>query len=659
MDEFVDKVQNGKSSRIAHPIQKKFDLATWDNEFNKITCPSEKDKRLYEMGRWVFNKLALIRGKLPINALSSVTRADLIRCIVGSLNRSAYLMSKLTVADLGSFKEVNSAQIIQSGIPTITGQKATLDSALETLIDAARFPLRIALSMDTEQMPSSSLADEDIIDAVIRASVLGQYYSEIELTWNGGVWEGWYLHPYKEVDFVIPGDPERSRINAVASFRRQSLQAEMLGWSLSFWKSHPGLESDVAPRLVINIYGKGRQQKYKLEKANIADRKVPFSYARRFYAVQEYLEPVLELPLPNFGGITVSTLIQAWELLESLGESILRRVPTNTGVTKIKELTKFAPVVHLNRIIPLFAKGLKVSAVLAENIIAIFTSDDSIKDELWFRPLIKLADGQLLPILSPILHGSFLRIIECWMKEGGVDLDQRGKLFEEYARLHIRSDIQSSKVLKCAGVHPRALTLPDSELDEEIDIILWLGNTILIGEAKCILFPASSLEYHNYFNVLEGKAAQAKRKAKAAIRNKQVLLKLLGIENQVNESQVNVIPFVLINQVLGTGFVINEVPVVDMLILTRYLDGRWMKMGRFEDSEAVSNDITYFFETETEASDRIGSYLEDPPQINLYKDATKLKDYKFPILSSNDRPFSTVFFEVELVGTGLDLTYIE
>ena len=265
----------------------------------------------------------------------------------------------------------------------------------------------------------------------------------------------------------------------------------------------------------------------------------------------------------------------------------------------------------------------------------------------------------MLPVLSPILHGSFLRLIEYWMKEGGVDLDQRGKLFEEYSRLHIKSDIQRSKVLKRAGVYPKDLKRHDTELNEEIDIVLWVSNTILIGEAKCILYPASYNDYHNYYKILEHGAGQAKRKAKAARENITSLLKILRIEEQVDIDQVSVVPFVLINQVLAAGFVINEVPVIDMYILSRYLDRRWVKMGRFEKGDVVSNDITYFYKTEEEAAARIGEYLLDPPQVKLYKDAAILKDYKLPVLDSSDRPFATVFHEIELMGATLDFVYPE
>ena len=308
MDEFVSKVQDTKISGISQPIQRKFDLDTWAKELNKIGNPSENDKRLYELGVWVFKKLALIRSKLPTKVLESFTREDLIRSTVGSLNRVAYIMSKLTLADPEPIKELNITQLIQSGLPSITGQKVSPDTMLETLIDAARFTLRIALAMDWQSAPVVSCSDEDKIGAIIKASIFGQYYSEMEMIWNGGLWEGKYIYPYKEADFIVPGNRERSLIRAVASFRQQSLQAEMLGWNLEFWKTYPRFKEGFPPRLVINIYGKGRQQKYKLEKAENTGLKIPFSYARQFYAVQEYLEPVIELPLPKFGGLTVSKL---------------------------------------------------------------------------------------------------------------------------------------------------------------------------------------------------------------------------------------------------------------------------------------------------------------------------------------------------------------
>lgn len=252
-------------------------------------------------------------------------------------------------------------------------------------------------------------------------------------------------------------------------------------------------------------------------------------------------------------------------------------------------------------------------------------------------------------IAAPLIHGNLLRILEKFMKKGGLDIASKGDAFEIFCRNQIKKAILNNNILSNSGVCQKGLLLETPSDKEELDIVIWLNETILIGEAKCLETPSTPLEFYNYFETLKGATQQAKRKAQFVNANSTALLDKIGLT--VATDSLNIKPFVITNSPFGVGLPIDDVPVTDLKILCQYL-----KQNKFEQYVLFSSDgeklstgkTTIIYETEKEAACKIYDYLRLPPHISLYTKHIKFTENPVSPLNAGDKPFFIGRYEVQL-----------
>jgi hypothetical protein len=205
---------------------------------------------------------------------------------------------------------------------------------------------------------------------------------------------------------------------------------------------------------------------------------------------------------------------------------------------------------------------------------------------------------------------NLLRSIEEWLRIGGLDLGVRGPLFEQHSRI----------MLAASNALPNVRIAPDSidlgELGGDVDLCIQIGATILIGEVKCSLFPASPLEDHNYERILAGAAGQAARKAALVAEDPITILGAQGFSVEQG-SPVRVHPFVLTNLPLGAGRNYSGVPVVDLAILNKYFGEGYLDkyVSQYPDGHVERGKRVVFYANYADAALQIRGYLESPPQI--------------------------------------------
>jgi hypothetical protein len=114
---------------------------------------------------------------------------------------------------------------------------------------------------------------------------------------------------------------------------------------------------------------------------------------------------------------------------------------------------------------------------------------------------------------------------------------------------------------------------------------------------------------------------QIQRKA-AALRKTAVEF-YLSLTGKAPTAELKVIPFVLTNLTFGAGIQFEEVPVVDLLILSKYLRDGSMEKFRLVDNKSDESGgyRIYFYDSEAEAEQRVEIYLNDPPQLWHFHDS--------------------------------------
>jgi hypothetical protein len=261
-------------------------------------------------------------------------------------------------------------------------------------------------------------------------------------------------------------------------------------------------------------------------------------------------------------------------------------------------------------------------------------------DGLWQKPLIPLNTDEFLIASAPLKYGNRLRIAERWLRQGGFDLDRRGPVFEALARENITEFLRESPILRDHYVAPDPVCVgPDRE---EIDILIRIGRLMLIGEAKCQLFPAEPLEAYRFRDRLKEGAAQAARKS-AAVRNSiaelQTMIGLPDLED------VSVLPFVLSNHLLGSGYPIDGVPVADLLYLSTLLrQGYFRTMvvagGRGEEDPG---DLVRFYIDQADAERRIPQLLSDQPTVRVHEPFVSRRIRPVPIDPEGGKVFDEYY----------------
>jgi hypothetical protein len=659
MSDFVQKVQSGD---ISQPTQNSFSLERWQQSFESISHPSDVEVNLYETGKWIFNKLERIRRKLAPLMLADIPRDELARIFVGIANRDCHLAGS-ALPPIDESKTYLAEQLLRGQLKgNLLGPPARPDEIIMSSVDGSRFPLIFALKSPKKPGSKLTLPDGETLDRAKGMMVLGQYYMAVESYWLECLWNGWYVVSNENGDLLRPPKDNTAIIKEASIFRREVLSLEGTNHAIRLWKN--SLTEDIKKNLCaripeIIIKGSGKKRKFEIRPVAYDENVPPLTLIYRLLAQSEYYGPLLDLPLPLLDSVTLNKLFDAWEVIRALAEALLGTLPISSDVFLVEKLLKYAPTVYMDQVADLLCTWLSISSADSKKIIRFLLYDPRPSCELWSKPFIKLGNESLALMMSPVLHGNLSRTIELWMKEGGLDLGERGYLFEEYARAGLADAIDESKILTDAGVYPRSLSVKCDWGSEEIDIVAWVKNVIIIIEAKCRLFPSEPLEFYNYFETVRQATAQIRRKAKAALSDKRKVLQQLGLDQKLNDDEVQFLPVVLMNQPLGVGFPIDGIPVTDLLILERYLaDGKWEQMVTFnEKMQAQAESIHYFYKTEAEAGLNLKDYLLDPPQIRHYWQSIKPGFYPFLKLDSEDRGFYAATLEVELPIPKIDFQF--
>jgi hypothetical protein len=230
-----------------------------------------------------------------------------------------------------------------------------------------------------------------------------------------------------------------------------------------------------------------------------------------------YYQKLLNEPLPRLHNFTLNEIVNGWRLLQSLASILfdeIRSLASNEG----KELPRFAPKITSRVLCATLAKALRLDKHRAQQLVEVFVFQDASSQEIWTQPLVRCGDNYCLVI--PCIHSIHLeRVVEGWMRQGGLELERRGPEFEHFCRERLRIHGGRSPIKEAITVVNQSVTFsPPGEQGEQIDLVIIVANTILLVEAKCILWPDNSIQFARYRETIEGAVKQITRKRDIVIR---------------------------------------------------------------------------------------------------------------------------------------------
>jgi hypothetical protein len=598
-----DKYGDKKSS-IKCPNQQGFSLSHWRLTFQTYNNRSNEDRKLYEAGLWFHKRFELIRNELK-EIYYEDTKENLIRFQVGSLNW-----------DIKKIIEENLFFDISDQTQSLSiSRSVERASDYEHFIDSARFPLRDVLKQRRKN-DSRSHTQKDLFTWLKKTREISILYHCLEDRFNSCLWNEWYIENIgtenEEFDLIRPIDHQKEIIFKINLSRWQSLNLELIDSWINY-TSKP--EKDFLlnlPRLSSHPEDEGQKMKLEIVSLTPSSSVLPplevFSITRVF-KYSFFPEEFYKTPLPKMNNLNLIQMLEGWRFISSLTNHISVNHKDKEELLSIENLLKYSANFLKTDLANLICDATSISFEQALKFIDILTFKDD-RDDIWLKPLIQINDKDLT-IVFEALKADPVRLASNWLKEAKFEIGMKGKIFENYAR----DRLNQKKNLSNAEVY-----LHEFKYDHgDIDLILRVGNKIIICELKCSLYPVNSIDEHNYFQDLHEGAIQVRRNVNFVKANTNDFLRKINLEIMIDDSLL-VYPAIISNLPLATGMKINDIPIVDLRIVEQYLcEGKFIKYSQMtETGFKPLNEQVQFYSSEQEAEERLIDYLENPPQIKEF-----------------------------------------
>lgn len=645
MGTFIKALRGGV---IASPLRADFDLRVWCNAGQPKAASDVADLQLLLAGVLFHRKLRQVWERFEQLDLTGLPSEKLRQAYVAVANRDFATIkgkSDKKVAEFVQRTPTYAEEIISLKVgPAVNGLEYAAYDLVGASVDGLHMPLRKSYERragKTEKLDVRELC---------RAIALGQLQWCVASIWEECVWCDWEMASHGDYIIALPRNEEQARARAIGHARTNVLAFVMTQHAFNLWRQmSDATRRDInSERRTVQVNGTGRRMELRVVPAN-TNPAVPLrSFVLRTIASEIYFQDIFTSQLPKLNGVTVGLLLSAWEVLHSLGEALSAKMPQESAISTLADLWQFAPRIPRAKLYRLLAQALELKFEIARRIIDFLIFSPSQQEEIWARPFIALDDQLVTPVVACLTNPNPLRMVEKWMKLGGIDLQQRGEAFEEHAREQLAEALSASSILK-GGVCPHRYKLKRrADNPGDIDLILWFGNTVLIGEVKCTLFPARASEFHNYFTTLERAGRQISRKAAAFKSGTDQFWR--QIAKSPPPAETRVVPFVLTNLCFGVGMRFSGVPAVDLLILERFVgDGFLERFVMFEpDGKHTAGETLKFYSSAEEAEQAVERYLCDPPQLEHFRTGLHRVTNVLPTVGAHDVGWVVAEYDVEM-----------
>lgn len=624
-------VQRVRQERVLGPLRRGFDLAQWTAEHAKFG-EDAGDRGLYDAGLLIHQKANEVRALVRFTYAAELTPTTKVRALVAMANHFGLETErrvKTRLAQLPGDGLPTQFDTLTMKLPLLVGADFSSDEIIQGTVDGCEIPIRDILEK------SGSLDGAPKFTAVNWAHVwsdlnLGILYGHLKSLWNDCLWNGYLPHHGGETPAQIrftAEDPEWSRRLTASELRFASLAAGslMMIHTMHARNELPGLRLLAGLRQVKAIRKVGRKQVIVFAPEGAADANNDEAAMIRLYASELFYRDLLNEAQPNLGGATVDQLLSAWICLRQISE--LMRAPLRS----IKEETRpvhawlpdCAPLLQRSAIVAAFSKAVSLDTQAATAILEFLTYTGKRANELWAQPLVPASDAAVMPVF-PALTAEPSRLLDVWLRQLGVDLALRGPAFEQHVRSELEQMISDSSLKALATVLPKPLVFTAAGgRREEIDVLLQIGDIVIIGEAKCALRPTESKQIARHRNVLIQGAAQVARKAAAVVAHPAAFRKLLLDHGMNVPASYRILPMVIVNNAIHAGFPIDGVPIVDLFILRVFFEGEFT--DTVMDMTGPNRDVRRhrIYANAAEGPAKLEKYLLKPPQMATYVDGLR------------------------------------
>jgi hypothetical protein len=632
MSTFIEDV---RSRRVHPPTNQKFDPSLWSAAKNDKTT-DDRNRQFAEAGLFFFSQLEEVRTRLP-NTLNPFARSPMesLRLIIGFQNLDFRKMQNWTDSFLlqpGGPAYIESRMSAEVEDP-VQGC-VSVDDSLG--VDATSLIVRKLLECG-DQSQGPPILHSEIEMQVEELFRLGKVYSYFEELWSECQWADALFDSLVSPPVLRLRQSEWGKRTTISEYRIRSVRIEQTLIAVERWKRGTLLSPNSAwinPQITFRQESGGLLHPEVID-APLAPGELPMDLIHAEVYQRFYSDELLALRIPSLENLTIKDLLVARRVLAALGNALQARLLPKLSIAPKESFFFAAPLISyesLRKALHTVLRHLSTKAVQALASSFIFGGKTPDLRSLWLRPFIRLGGDNLITLSQPLIGLNLELAIDDWSSKGNL-YGAKGIQYEARLRSELGEIAQSGPITD-ARVHKAPITKLKTYkgVCGDVDLLINVGRTILVGEVKTLAFPARALGVHKNISELRTACEQAARKAKAVAEAIGEVLQITGFGSATDQKNWKVLPLVVSNQAIGVGSSFDGVPIVDRQILDSYLgQGGYYPAALLGPRGSIVNKGQFhsYYDNDMEAEERIEDYLRSPQPVCRYEPFCELRRVPF------------------------------
>lgn len=327
-----------------------------------------------------------------------------------------------------------------------------------------------------------------------------------------------------------------------------------------------------------------------------------------------YYEELCQVKFEGYPEVTIIDLVETWLVLSSFATAVITsEYHQRTG--------RSYQAVDSDFLISVIARCRNISVQSASQALSIFSVTRDKIEDFYLTPIL-VVGSQYFISLPVLISGQFTRVVDYHLQKNvlgtkiGKKKYKKGKFFENHSATVLSHHIEQNQLLQSnfCKVLKVGYKQPKGKKNEEIDIVLRIGKTYLLIEAKSFIYRVGSVGFENNLNTIR----KSKFEQKKAFFIDDFLDFKEKYDPNYHENKIedeNIVSCYLTSSPHCVGMKVNDVPVVDMSVLERYFGNGDMILL---EQDGVQHRFP-FYTTQDEAEKNLRRYLNNPPPLERFK----------------------------------------
>lgn len=629
-------IQEIRKGNVLQPTQRGFTLQAWDDYWSGIGSNlTGREHEIHLAGHVFFQLLSEIRDKIAklYERYPSAAPEELVKLYLALSNRDRAILERRSSQGVDAITNTFDAHIfIRSTDSNLSAQEVA-----DGCVDGIERALKSATSIISGKTAlAASDRPLDILSFVSQEAVLSQLYGIYESYWHALIWGDYRFNALDESGRAFILRQEKSPLEVAAicgQIRRQKLVSHLM--PAAFFPEIKRLHDD---DLFLAIKGSGKKKQFVASKISKASEEVRGMHSfLRIYTdlvFDEIPKSLVEERTRN--GFSLAEALAVFKSLVVLAHQCSMKYPVNTEGNSQSKLLQFCPRAKISRLASGLSAVLGFSNEHIRSILKFLEYRGEKHQDLWCNPILRVSPSEYALLTSALVTPALVRVLERWIWQSGLDMADKGLSYERLVADSCRESLRQNTILDdydCAA----ALIIKGNNSEEEVDLLIRVGQTVLVVEVKSIVTTDSPISQYRTLERLEGAAEQVKRKAKFVEANLVSVFRYAGWE-YFSDKEYTILGCIVNSGRIFVGTSILGIPIVDEHVLKQYLSSCEVPLFSEMSAETGSDTSLAWFRLygDSQTMQRnLQTYLREPPHLNPAQFEIKLETSFVPKVSQD------------------------